>query len=374
MSRVRVPFMDLSVLHAPIKGELLAALETVIDGSDFILGPSVASFEESFAAFVGRRHCIAVSSGTAALHLALLSLGIGPRDEVITTPLTFIATAWAISYCGARPVFADVDPATGTLDPVDVPRRVSPRTRAVLSVDLHGHPSALPDLVDYTSSQGIALVDDACQAHGAQLLGQPVGSFGDLACFSFYPGKNLGALGEGGAIVTDNPRLASRLRELRDHAQSARNCHTELGFNYRMDGFQGAVLRVKLAHLDAWNSRRRSMAERYISQLSSLDDIIALPSISPDVTPNWHHFVVLTPRRDAVRQRLFEVGVETGVHYPVPVHLQPAYSHLGYAPGAFPNAEHRANSCISLPLSPEMSLAQQDYVMEALECAVREVL
>jgi len=368
---MKVPFVDLNTLNSQLKDELQDAVAAVIEQNDFILGRSVEAFESSFASYVGRAHCVGVNSGTAALHLALLAMGVQAGDQVITTPSTWISTCWAISYCDARPSFADVDPTTGNLDPVSVEKRINERTRAIVAVDLYGNPSRLDMFGELAASRGIALVDDACQAHGARLLGRPVGSFGDIACFSFYPAKNLGGFGEGGAVVTDDPEVAARLRRLRDHAQERRHHHTELGFNYRMDGLQGAVLSVKLRYLDGWNTARRRAANRYLSELAGIPGIV-LPSETPGAKSNWHLFVIRTQNRDAVRQRLSEMLVETGVHYPVPVHLQPAYAHLGYHRRDFPESERLATSCLSLPMSPVISPEEQDRVIEALSLAARE--
>jgi dTDP-4-amino-4,6-dideoxygalactose transaminase len=368
---MKVPFVDLNALNSQLKDELRDTVAAVIERNDFILGCSVEEFESSFASYVGRAHCIGVNSGTAALHLALLAIGVQAGDEVVTTPSTWISTCWAISYCGARPAFSDVDPATGDLDPASAARRINERTRAIVTVDLYGNPSRLDVLGELARSRGIALVDDACQAHGARLLGRPVGSFGDIACFSFYPAKNLGAFGEGGAVVTDDPEMAARLRQLRDHAQDRRHHHTEVGFNYRMDGLQGAVLSVKLRHLDDWNTARRRAADRYLSELVRIPGIV-LPSETPGARSNWHLFVIRIQNRDAVRQRLSEMFVETGVHYPVPVHLQPAYAYLGYQSGDFPESERLAASCLSLPISPVISPLEQDRVIETLSLAAKE--
>lgn len=367
---MRVPFFDLGAIHASLRHDLLEALTTVMNDDAYILGPAVKHFEESFASYVGRRFCVAVSSGTAALHLALLTVNVRPGDEVITTPFSWISTSWAISYCGARPVFADVESTTGNLDASEVESRITDRTRAILPADMYGNPSRLDAFSSLASSHGLALVDDACQAHGSRLHGKAVGSFGDVACFSFYPGKNLGALGEGGAVVTDSEAVDARLRRLRDHAQQTPHHHSELGFNYRMDGFQGAALGVKLKWLDEWNAARRRAADVYLAELSHVSEV-GPPSVTPGGEPNWHLFVVRVADRELVRERLAESGIETRIHYPVPIHLQPAYSHLGYQRGAFPRAEEFARTCLSLPMSQVITSEQQDAVAQALAKAVR---
>ena len=363
-----VPFLDLAGLHAPLRRELAEAFDAVLADSSFILGNKVEVFEQEFAARVGREHCIGVNSGTSALHLALLGAGVGPGDEVITTPHTWISTTWAVSYCGATPVFVDVDPDTGNIDPRAVERAITRKTRAIVPVDLYGNPCELDALTAIARSHGLALVDDACQAHGSTYLGRPVGAYGDLACFSFYPGKNLGALGEGGAIVTNDAEVAARLRHLRDHGQDTRHRHAEIGFNYRMDGLQGAFLSVKLAHLDAWNKERSAAAQRYLEHLSPLR--LQLPTVTRGGDSNWHLFVVRSAERDELRAALEKRQIQTGIHYPVPVHLQPAYSFLAHVPGAFPNAEEFARSCLSLPLFPGITAQQQDDVIEALRAAL----
>jgi dTDP-4-amino-4,6-dideoxygalactose transaminase len=347
-----------------MQDELLRAIFEVTDSAHFVLGPHVAAFEEEFAAFAGAHHCVAVNSGTSALHLALICAGVKAGDEVITVPMTFIATAWAISYVGATPVFVDVDPVTYTMDPSQVEARITPRTKAILPVHLYGQPADLKPLMEIADRHGIPLIEDAAQAHGASYMGRGVGSFGQCGCFSFYPGKNLGAYGEGGAVVTDDPAIAARLRSLRDHAQERRYHHSEIGFNYRMDAFQGAVLGVKLRYLDAWTAARRARAERYREMLAGLP--VRLPVEATDRRHVWHLFVLLHPERTRIRDHFEERGIATGLHYPVPLHLQKAYWHLGYCPGDFPVTERIARECVTLPLYPEMTIDQQNRVVEAL--------
>jgi dTDP-4-amino-4,6-dideoxygalactose transaminase len=359
-----VPMLDLRGQYAQLREELLRALQEVADSTTYVLGPKVTEFEQAFAAYVGARHCVAVNSGTSALHLALVSAGVGRWDEVITVPMTFIATSWAVSYVGATPVFVDVDPRTYTMDPDQVERRITPRTRAILPVHLYGQPADLAPLLDISRRRGIPLIEDAAQAHGAQYGGRRVGTLGLAGCFSFYPGKNLGAMGEGGAVVTNDDDVAVRLRALRDHGQSRRYHHDELGFNYRMDALQGAVLGVKLKHLDAWTQARSLLADRYQEQLQSLP--LQLPHCGPDRSHAWHLFVVLHPQRDRLRRELDARGIQTGLHYPVPLHLQKAYSHLANHEGDFPVAERIGRECLTLPLFPELTIRQQDAVTAAL--------
>src|SRR5262245_42089633 len=362
--RVAVPFMDLKAQFRAVRDEVLPAMEEVASEAAFILGPRVAEFEEAFAAYTGADHCVAVNSGTSALHLALLAAGVRPGDEVITVPMTFVATSWAISYCGAKPVFVDVDPVTYTMDPDQVEAKITPRTRAFLPVHLYGQPADLGSLLEIGLRHGIPVIEDACQAHGAKCRGRPVGSIGQSGCFSFYPGKNLGAFGEGGAVVTNDPAKAARMKMLRDHAQPTRYVHTEIGFNYRMDGLQGAILRIKLNHLPDWDARRRDLAVRYRDRLAGLP--LGLPAVGPSRTHVWHLFVVRHPDRDRLRAALADRNIQTGLHYPTPVHLQLAYAHLGHNSGDFRVTESVARECLSLPLFPEMTDEQQDAVVTAL--------
>jgi dTDP-4-amino-4,6-dideoxygalactose transaminase len=368
--RVRVPLADLPAQFAPIRDEALEAFAAVAEGGGYVLGPKVAAFEQAFAAAHGVKHCVGVNTGTSALHLALLAAGVGTGDDVLTVPMTFVATSWAISYCGANPVFVDVDPVTYTMDPNQVADRITPRTKAILPVHLYGQAADLAPLRELADKHGLALVEDAAQAHLATYRGQPVGGFGLAAGFSFYPGKNLGACGEGGAVVTDDDALAARMRALRDHAQTQRYHHAEIGFNYRMDALQGAVLGIKMKHLSAWTERRKVLAARYLQLLRDLP--IDLPTVAEGRDHVWHLFVALHPERDRIRARLDEQGIQTGLHYPIPVHLQPAYQHLGHKPGDFPVAERVGRECLTLPLYPEMTEEQQDWVIGALAAAVTE--
>jgi dTDP-4-amino-4,6-dideoxygalactose transaminase len=349
---------------AQVRDEVLEALTAVADSGGYILGPQVAAFEAAFAAAHDVKHCIGVNTGTSALHLALIAGGVGSGDEVITVPMTFVATSWAISYCGATPVFVDVDPATYTMDPERVAAKITRRTKAIMPVHLYGQPADLDPLRAIAAKHGIPLIEDAAQAHLATYRGRPVGGFGQAAGFSFYPGKNLGACGEGGAVVTNDDKMAARMRALRDHAQTQRYHHAEIGFNYRMDAMQGAVLGIKMKHLARWTERRRELAERYLTLLRDLP--IELPCVCSKREPVWHLFVVLHPERDRIRGELEDRGIQTGLHYPIPVHLQPAYQGLGYEPGDFPVAERVARECFTLPLFPEMTEEQQDAVVKAL--------
>jgi dTDP-4-amino-4,6-dideoxygalactose transaminase len=366
-----VPFLDLKAQLTSIEAEVRQEILEVVESGTYILGPKVAAFERAFAQYHGARHCVGVSSGTSALHLALLGAGVGPGDEVLTVPMTFVATSWAVSYVGATPVFVDVDPVTYTMDARQVEKRITKRTRALLPVHLYGQPADLEPLVDMSRRYGIPLIEDAAQAHGASYQGKPVGTFGLCGCFSFYPGKNLGAYGEGGAVVTNDDQIAARLRKLRDHAQAQRYHHDEIGFNYRMDAIQGAVLNVKLGCLDGWIDARRRLAARYGRLLEGLP--MKLPTEAPDRSHVWHLYVTLLSQRDRVKKELEARGIQTGLHYPVPVHLQKAYQHLGCREGDFPVTERIGHECLTLPLFPEMTDEQQDAVCEALFDVVRDV-
>lgn len=366
---LRVPFSDMRAQFALVRSEVMEALAEVAESGGYILGEHVRAFEAAFAAAHDVKHCIGVNTGTSALHLALIAAGVGSGDEVITVPMTFIATSWAISYCGATPVFVDVDPASYTMDPERVTAKISRRTKAIMPVHLYGQPADLAPLRAIAEHHGIPLIEDAAQAHLATYRGRSVGRFGFAAGFSFYPGKNLGACGEGGAVVTNDDKAAARMRALRDHAQTQRYHHAEIGFNYRMDAMQGAVLGIKMKHIDRWTARRRQLAGRYLTLLRDLP--IDLPRVRDNCQPVWHLFVVLHSERDRIRAELESRGIQTGLHYPTPVHLQPAYQSLGYEAGDFPVSERVARECFTLPLYPEMTEEQQDSVVEALTEVLR---
>lgn len=363
-----VPFLDLKAQFASLREEVLAALSDVAESATYVLGPHVRQFEAAFAEYIGTQHCVAVNSGTSALHLALLGANVGPGDEVLTVPMTFIATCWAVSYVGATPRFVDIDRETCTMDVSQVRRAMTARTKAILPVHLYGQPADLGPLLEIADEYGIPLIEDVAQAHGAKYHGRTAGSLGQSGCFSFYPGKNLGAYGEGGAVTTNDAALAQRLRALRDHAQAARYHHSEVGFNYRMDAFQGAVLGIKLRHIEAWTEARRALARRYCELLADLP--LVLPVEAANRRHVWHLFVVRHPERDRLRAALEQDGIQTGLHYPIPLHLQQAYAQLGLKRGAYPVAEAVGDECFSLPLFPEMSHTQQDAVVASLRRAL----
>jgi dTDP-4-amino-4,6-dideoxygalactose transaminase len=360
-----IPYLDLPAQIRSIRKEIDAAIARTLDQCSFCLGPDVAQFEKDFAQFCGAEQCVGFNSGTSALHVAMRLLELQPGDEVITTPFTFVATCWAISYVGAKPVFVDIEDATFNLDAKQVERAISPRTRAIMPVHLYGHPADLDPLLDLCRKHRLTLVEDAAQAHGAQYRGRTVGTFGAMSCFSFYPGKNLGAYGEGGALVTNNIAFAARARSLRDHGSSRRYYHDEIGYNYRMEGIQGAVLGVKLKHLDAWTRARRRVANRYHELLAGMP--LQLPREAEYALSAWHLYVVRHARRDDLKKHLEAKGIGCAMHYPVPLHMQKCYKQLGYQQGDFPVAEKAARECLSLPIYPELSEAQMERVADEIK-------
>ncbi len=359
-----IPMADLPAQYRAIRGELDEAVGRVLANAQYILGPEVAAFEEEFARAHHAAHAAGVNSGTSALHLALLAAGVGPGDEVITVPFTFIATAAAIRYAGARPVFVDIDPASFNMDPARISGAITPRTRAILPVHLFGQPADMDPILEIARARGLAVIEDAAQAHAAEYLGRRVGALGDAGCFSFYPAKNLGACGEGGAVLTNHPEFARKLRLLRDWGSEKKYVHSIPGYNYRLEGLQGAILRVKLRHLEAWTEARRRNAALYTELLAGASAV--LPREAPGVRHVWHCYTIRVAARDHVQRELLRLGVQTGVHYPIPIHLQPAYADLGYGPGDFPCAERAAEEVLALPVHAELTEAQVRQVADAL--------
>jgi len=359
-----IPFVDLKAQHAPIRAEIDAAIAGVIDRCEFTLGSEVAAFETEFAAFCDGSHGIAVNTGTSALHLALLAAGVGRGDEVITVPFTFIATVSAIDYAGAKPVFIDIDPRSLTMDPTALESAITPRTKAIVPVHLYGQSADMDPILEIARRHDLVVIEDACQAHGARYKGRRVGSLGDFGCFSFYPGKNLGACGEGGLVVTDNPVHARSVRMLRDWGAERKYEHVLKGFNFRMEGIQGAVLRVKLRHLESWTEARRQAAARYDGWLR---DSGVVGQVTMPYAEHVHHlYVVRSPARAAWQQALGAEGIQTGIHYPTPVHLLPAFAELGGRRGQFPHAEKAADEALSLPMFAELTEAQVEQVAGAV--------
>jgi dTDP-4-amino-4,6-dideoxygalactose transaminase len=366
----KVPYFDLAEQYAGIREEILEAIDRVCRKTAFILGEEVERFEQEFAKYCEVKHCIALNSGTSALHLALLSAGIGAGDEVITSSNTFIATVEAISYTGATPVFVDIDPETANIDPTRIEGTITSKTRAIIPVHLYGRPAYLGAISEIAGRHKLLLIEDACQAHGARHQGKRVGGFGHSAAFSFYPGKNLGAYGEGGALTTNDDEVAKLVRSLRSHGESTRYLHRYIGYNYRMDGFQAAVLNVKLRHLEEWTAKRQACAELYRRLLKAAN--VSLPQDSPDAESVYHLFVTYVDDRDQVRKELQKAGVQTAVHYPKPVHLQDAFAHLGRCAASLPFTERACERVLSMPLFPEMSMEQVRVAAEALiECTAR---
>ncbi|MGE5178765.1 MAG: DegT/DnrJ/EryC1/StrS family aminotransferase [Bacteroidota bacterium] len=360
-----VPFVDLKAQYQSIQSEIDAAIREVIEKTAFALGPAVERFEKDFADYLGVEEVVGVNNGTAALQLTMLALGIGPGDDVIVPAHTFIATAEAVSHVGARPVFVDVRRDTANLDASLLTRAITPKTRAIIPVHLYGQPADLEPILRFASEHGLQVIEDACQAHGALYRGRRVGSFGRAGCFSFYPGKNLGAYGEGGAISTNDHELAAHLRRLRDHGQTERYHHAEVGYNARLEGIQGAVLGVKLQHLDDWNRARRKHAEAYDEELASAG--VTLPFEAEACASAYHLYVIRSAQRDELREHLGSRGIQTGLHYPIPIHLQDAYATLGYRTGDFPESEAWARECLSLPMFAELSYAQIDQVIQGVK-------
>jgi dTDP-4-amino-4,6-dideoxygalactose transaminase len=356
--------LDLKAQYTSIKPEVDAAIHAVLDSCGYILGPEVAKFEEEFAAYSGARFGIGVNTGTSALHLALLAAGIGPGDEVITVPFTFVATVAAIEYAGAKPVFVDIDPRTYNMDPAALEAAITPRTRAVLPVHLHGLMAEMDPILEIARRHKLIVIEDACQAHGAEYKGKRAGSLGDLAAFSFYPGKNLGAYGEGGMVTTSNPDFAKKVRMLRDWGAEKKYHHVLKGYNFRLEGIQGAVLRVKLRHLEAWTEGRRSAAARYDRLLRGAG--VVVPHQHSYQRHVYHVYAIRTTQRQAWQDALNGQGIQTGIHYPFPVHLLPAYTNLGYKAGDFPHSERAADEVLSLPMFAELTPEQCDKVARAV--------
>ena len=361
-----IPFVDLKAQYLSIKDEIDAAISNVLESSQFVLGKEVSAFEEEFAAYCQAKYGIGVNSGTSALHLALLAAGVGPGDEVITVSFTFVATAAAICYTGAKPVFIDIEPKSFTMDVTQLEKAITKRTKAILPVHLYGQPADMDPILEIARLHKLLVIEDAAQAHGSEYKGHRVGSIGNLGCFSFYPGKNLGAYGEGGMVVTDNADYARTIRMLRDWGAERKYQHVLKGYNYRLEGIQGAVLRVKLRHLEVWNEARRAHATRYNELL--FDSGVQTPEEMAYARHVYHVYAIRTPQREALQKALSEKGIQTNIHYPIPVHLLPAYADLGYRQGDFPNSERAANEVLSLPMFAELLVEQVEKVTEAVKC------
>jgi dTDP-4-amino-4,6-dideoxygalactose transaminase len=368
---MKIPLVDLHAQYLGIKSDVDAAIARTIARSSFIGGEEVRSFEGEFAAYCDARACVGVANGTDALLLTLRALGVGPGDEVITVAHTFIATVEAISSTGAQPVFVDVTRDTMLMDPAALEGAITPRTRAIIPVHLYGQPCEMDRIMEVARRRGVKVIEDAAQAHGARWRGRRVGSLGDAACFSFYPGKNLGAYGDGGAVVSNDSALIGRIRMLANHGRVEKYVHEIQGVNSRLDGLQAAILRVKLRRLDEWNAARRAHAAQYAGALAERG--MLPPVVHDDAESVWHLYAVRTPDRDRVQVRLREQGIETGVHYPLPVHRQPAYRDLGLAAGTLPFTERAAAEVLSLPMYPELTREQVDRVAATLPELASEV-
>jgi dTDP-4-amino-4,6-dideoxygalactose transaminase len=359
-----IPFVDLKAQYAGIKDEVNVAIQGILESCQFTLGSEVVAFEEEFATYCQAQYGIGVNTGTSALHLALLAAGIGPGDEVITVPFTFVATVAAIYYTGATPVFVDINPRTFTIDVKAIESAITERTKAILPVHLYGQPADMDPILEIAKRHGLVVIEDAAQAHGAEYKGKRVGSIGDMGCFSFYPGKNLGAYGEGGMVVTSNAEYTRTIRMLRDWGAEQKYHHVLKGYNFRLEGIQGAVLRVKLRHLEKWTEARRAVAAHYDELLA--DSGIQTPEAMSYARHVYHVYAIRTQQRSEWQQALQAKGIQTGIHYPIPVHLLPAYADLGYSKGDFPHAEQAANEVLSLPMFAELSRDQCQEVCDAV--------
>lgn len=365
---MKVPFLDLYSQHKPLETEFEEAFRTIIKSSSFAGGPVVADFEEDFARYCGAAHCVGMGSGTDALWLALLACGVGPGDEVITVSATFAATVEAIVQCGATPRFVDIREEDATMDPSQLESQLTDRTRAIIPVHLYGQPADMDPILAFARKHGLLVIEDAAQAHGAEYKGRKAGTLGDIGCFSFYPGKNLGAFGDAGATVTNDPAFAAKMRALRDHGQTAKYDHEFFGWNARMDGIQAAVLKIKLRSLNEANSLRRAHAAAYDEELAGLETL-ELPRQTPDTRHVYHIYAVRVFQRDDIQRHLAASGIDTGIHYPVPVHLQRAYSNLGYSRGSLPATESLSDETLSLPLFPGMTSDQIGAVVDEVRNA-----
>jgi dTDP-4-amino-4,6-dideoxygalactose transaminase len=365
-----IPFVDLKAQYLSIKDEVDAAIQGILMSCQFTLGSEVAKFEEEFAAFSQAKIGIGVNTGTSALHLALLAANIGPGDEVITVPFTFVASVAAIHYTGAKPVLVDIDPRSFTMDPKKLEAAITPRTKAIIPVHLYGQMADMDPIMEIAKRHRLVVIEDACQAHGAEYKGRRAGSIGDMGCFSFYPGKNLGAYGEGGLVTTNDPGYARTIRMLRDWGAEKKYQHVLKGFNFRLEGMQGAVLRVKLKRLEAWTEARRAAGKRYDTLFAGSG--VPTPAVMPWARHVYHIYAIRTTQRAEMQAALNAAGVQSGIHYPIPVHLLPAYADLGYKAGDFPHSEEAANTVLSLPMYPELTAPMQEQVVAAVRAFVEQ--
>ena len=363
---MKVPFLDLKIQYKQIEQEVIPMLTDAMSNAAFIGGPQVIGFETEFAEFCDSRYSVGVNSGTDALRFALMAVGVKPGDEVITVPNTFIATTEAISQVGAMPVFIDIDPKTYNMDTSAIKEKITKKTKAIVPVHLYGQPADMDPIMSIAKEYSISVIEDACQAHGATYKDKKAGSIGTVGCFSFYPGKNLGAYGEGGAVVTQDKEIAKKISMIRDHGQAEKYFHEIEGYNGRLDAIQAGVLRIKLKRLKEWNKARRNNAKHYDTLLSKVDGII-IPFEANSTQSVYHLYVILLDDRDKLQKYLMDKGIATGLHYPVPLHLQKAYSYMGYREGAFPVSENAAKRLLSLPMFPELSKEQIEYVCSSIK-------
>lgn len=361
---MKIPYLDLKAQYESIKKEIDEAILKTLNNSAFVLGPEVEALEKEFAEFCDAKYAVAVNSGTAALHLILLSLGIKQGDEIITVPTTFIATIEAISHCGATPVFCDIKENTFNIDEDLIEKKITPKTKAIIPVHLYGNPCNMDKINEIAKKYNLFVIEDSCQAHGAEFKNKKVGSFGDAAAFSFYPGKNLGAYGEGGIITTNNSEIAEKCKLYRAHGESPKNFHSLIGYNYRLEGMQGAILRVKLKYLSQWNEQRRKNSAIYSLLLK---DVVATPTNSEFSKSVFHIYAIRHKDRNKLREFLQSKGIATGIHYENPIHFQKAYSFLNHKEGDFPIAEKATKEILSLPMYPELTLEQIEYVCDAIK-------
>lgn len=367
----KIHFVDLRAQYLPIKGEIKDAIQKVIDKVSFVGGEEVLKFEEEFASFCEVKHCASVGNGTDALYLSLRASGIKKGDEVITTSHTFIATSEAITLNGAKPIFVDIDKDTYNIDPKKIEDAITEKTKAIILVHIYGQPVDFDKIKEIAKRYNIFIIEDASQAHGALYKGKKVGSLGDIGCFSFYPGKNLGAYGDGGAVVSDNYEIIEKIRMLSNHGRADKYFHKTEGINSRLDGIQAAILRVKLKYLDSWNKKRQKIAKGYNELLGKTNGII-LPKVLDETNPVFHLYVIQVNKRDEVRKRLEEEGISTGIHYPIPLHLQPAYKYLNIPKGSFPHTEALCSRVISLPMFPELKDEEIEYISQKIKRILKE--
>lgn len=364
---MKVPLVDLKRQYTSLEKDILDSMGEVLRSSSFILGPAVEKFENEFAHYCGAEHTVGVASGTDALLLTLKALDIGDGDEVLTVPNTFMATVDAIVRAGARPVFVEIDKDTYTIDVNQIEAKITKKTKVLLPVHLYGQPADMDKVLEIAKHYSLFVIEDACQAHGARYKNRRVGSLGDAGCFSFFPSKNLGAYGDGGAVVTNNQELAEKIKMLRNYGQKRKYFHEFVGYNSRLDSIQAAILSIKLKHLDRWNNLRKQHADAYRELLAGTREIV-LPVEAPDRTHVYHLFVIRTPRRNALLEHLVSKGINCGIHYPVPIHLQHAYRLLGYHKGNFPATEQYADEILSLPMFPELTNDEIKYGTDAVRC------